>query len=60
MDSVVALLPTLYAFIAAAGFLIGDMRRCFKNPPPAPPAEGAEQAKEIIDRVVEDVQKRKR
>jgi len=58
--SVIALLTTLYAFLAAAGFLIADMWNSFRDPPPVPPAEGTEQAKEIIDRAVEDVQKRRR
>ena|GEM_PF-2229433 len=57
---VIAMNTTLYGFIAAAGFLIVDMMlRGFNDSPPLPPAEGTEQAKEIIDRVVEDVQKRK-
>jgi hypothetical protein len=49
----VSVITLLYASIAAAGFLIGDMRRSFQDPPPVPPAEDGEQAKEIIDRVVE-------
>jgi len=62
----VAILTTLYAFIGAAGFLIMDVRHAFKEVPndspssdlraatdTVPPAEGMEQAKEIIDRVVE-------
>ncbi|MCL2006295.1 MAG: hypothetical protein FWG73_09075 [Planctomycetaceae bacterium] len=56
----ICLLTTLYAFIAAAGFLIADMWSSFEDPPPSPPAEGMEQVKEIIDRVVEDVQSGKR
>jgi hypothetical protein len=56
----VCMLTTFYAFIAAAGFLIADMRRGFQDPPPVPPAEGMEQAKAIIDKAVEDEQNRKR
>jgi hypothetical protein len=54
------MLTTLYAFIAAAGFLISDMRRGFRDPPPVPPTEDMEQAKAIIDKAVEDMQNRKR
>jgi len=50
----VAMLTTLYGFIAAAGFLIADMRRGFKDPLTLPPVEGTEQAKGIIDRAVEN------
>jgi hypothetical protein len=53
VDFLVTMLSTLYAFIAAAGFLLADIIRGFKDPPPLPPAEGAEHAKEIIDRAVE-------
>ena len=49
----VAMLTTLFGFIAAAGFLIADIRHGFKDPPSLPPAEGTEQAKAIIDRAVE-------
>ena len=56
---VIAMNTTLYGFIAAAGFLIVDMLRGFNDSPSLPPAEGTEEAKEIIDRAVEDVQKRK-
>jgi hypothetical protein len=55
----VTMLPTLYGFIAAAGFLSAAMRRSFQYLSPSSPAEGTEQAKEIIDRAVEDVQNRK-
>ena len=48
----VSSLTTLYGFIAAAGFLIADMRRSFRDPPPQPPVEGMEEAKRIIDNVV--------
>ena len=48
----VATLTTLYGFIAVTGFLIADMRRSFRAPPPLPPAEGMEEAKRIIDNVV--------
>jgi len=53
----VAMLTTLYAFIAAAGFLIADMRHsgdCARVPVTSTTlSESMEQAKEIIDRVVE-------
>jgi hypothetical protein len=53
----VSVITLLYASIAAACFLIGDMRRSFKALPPTDSfsrcSEGGEQAKEIIDRVVE-------
>jgi hypothetical protein len=47
-----SMLTTLYAFIGAAGFFIADMYSSFRTPPPLPPAEGTEQAKEIIDNVI--------
>ena len=52
----VSMLPTLYAFIGAAGFLIVDMWKSGDCGVPSSPApcEGIDQAKEIIDRVVEN------
>jgi hypothetical protein len=51
----VSMLTTLYAFIAAAGFLLADMCRRsgdYGVPSSPVPCEGIEQAKEIIDNVV--------
>lgn len=53
---VVAMLTTLYAFVAAIGFLIADMRSASKDggvpPSSSAPLEDTEQAKEIIENVV--------
>ena len=62
----VSMISTLYGFIGAVGFLISDMR---SNPgtnvpdscavsPTLSESEDMEQAKQIIDRAVEDVQNR--
>jgi hypothetical protein len=49
----VGVIPLLYAFIGAAGFLIADIHCSFREPPLSPAAEGTEQAKAIVERVVE-------
>jgi len=56
----VSMLTTLYGFLAAAGFLVVDMLRSedcaihqLSPPSSSDPSEEMEQAKEIIDRVVE-------
>ena len=52
-----SMLSTFYAFIAAIGFLIADMvpgNRSGGQPASSDDSEKAEQAKEILDRAVEN------
>lgn len=50
----IGMLTALYAFIAAVGFLIADMRNDYRTLPSVSSTEDTGRAKEIIDRVVEN------